>query len=227
MKKIGRIILLLLSITQLCAQVPDLEKAKRKYFQANVISYKETASYSNPETNQMSVTNVLYTIYKPQNKDFEFYCKNENSEEFYKNGLYYNVNHTEKTIYEYENKSNQNVAISSSRLRQFGPTTLLKKKWTFIDETQIDGKIHTHYSNVESINDDDGKQVRVELHIYVSGNFNLTKFERISFVNGKPRETITYLFSNYIFYDKTTNLKVLLPKNYALKYFERQDSFQP
>lgn len=227
MKKIGRIILLLLSIAQLCAQVPDLEKAKRKYFQSNVISYKETASYSNPETNQMSVTNVLHTIYKPQNKDFEFYSKNEDSEEFYKNGLYHHVNHAEKIIYEYENKDNQNAAISSSRLRQFGPTTLLKKKWTFIDEMQIDGKIHTHYSNVESINDNDGKQVKVELHIYISGNFNLTKFERKSFVNGKPGETITYLFSNYIFYDKTTNLKVLLPKNYALKYFERQDALQP
>ncbi|MCI3938946.1 hypothetical protein MQX03_17235 [Chryseobacterium aahli] len=209
------------------AQVPDLEKAKRKYFQANVISYKETASYSNPETYAMSVTNALYTIYKPQNKDFEFYSKNESSEEFYKNGLYYHVNHTEKTIYEYENKDNQNAAISSSRLRQFGPTTLLKKKWTFIDETQIDGKINTHYSNVESINDDDGKQVRVELHIYISGNFNLTKFERKSFVEGKSGETMTYLFSNYIFYDKTTNLKVLLPKNYSLKYFERQDALQP
>lgn len=222
--------LLLFNIVRLYSQVPDLEKAKRKYFQANVISYKETASYSNPETHAMSVTYVLYTIYKPQNKDFEFYSKNESSEEFYKNGLYYHVNHAEKTIYEYENKSNQNAAISSSRLRQFGPTTLLKKKWTFIDETQIDGKIHTHYSNVESINDDDdddGKQVRVELHIYISGNFNLTKFERKSFVDGTPRETITYLFSNYIFYDKTTNLKVLLPKNYALKYFERQDALQP
>lgn len=224
MKKIGRTILLLLSITHLCAQVPDLEKAKRKYFQANVISYKETASYSNPETHAMSVTNVLYTIYKPQNKDFEFYSKNEISEEFYKNGVYYHVNHAEKTIYEYENKSNQNAAISSTLLRQFGPTTLLKKKWTFIDETQIDGKIHTHYSNVESINDDDGKQVRIELHIYISGNFNLTKFERKIFVDGNLGETITYLFSNYIFYDKTTNLKVLLPKNYALKYFERQDA---
>lgn len=227
MKKIGRTILFLLSITQLCAQVPDLEKAKRKYFQANVISYKETASYSNPETNAISVTNVLYTIYKPQNKDFEFYSKNEISEEFYKNGFYYYVNHAEKAIYEYENKGNQNAAISSSRLRQFGPTTLLKKKWTFIDETQIDGKIHTHYSNVESINDDEGKQVRVELHIYISGNFNMTKFERKSFVDGNPGETITYLFSNYIFYDKTTNLKVLLPKNYALKYFERHDALQP
>jgi hypothetical protein len=223
MKNILSIVLLLFSITQLHAQVPDLEKAKRKYFQANVISYKETALYSNSETNAMSVTNVLFTVYKPQNKDFEFYSKNETSEEFYKNGLYHNVNHAEKTIYEYENKDNQNTAISSSRLRQFGPITLLKKKWTFIDETQIDGKIHTHYSNVESI-DDDGKQVRVELHIYISGNFNLTKFERKSFVNGKPGETIMYLFSNYIFYDKTTNLKVLLPKNYALKYFERQDS---
>lgn len=227
MKKIGRTILLLLSITQLCAQVPDLEKAKRKYFQANVISYKETASYSNPKTDVMSVTNVLYTIYKPQNKDFEFYSKNETSEEFYKNGLYYHVNHAEKIIYEYENKSNQKAAIFSFRLRQFGPTTLLKKKWTFIDETQIDGKIHTHYSNVESINDDKGKQVKVELHIYVSGNFNLTKFERKSFVDGNPGETITYLFSNYISYDKTTNLKVLLSKNYALKYFERQDALQP
>lgn len=211
-------------INHLQAQVPDLEKAKRKYFQANVISYKETVSYSNPKTHAMSVTNVLYTIYKPQSKDFEFYSKNESSEEFYKNGLYYNVNHTEKTIYEYENKSDQNAAISSSRLRQFGPTTLLKKKWTFIDETQIDGKINTHYSNVESINYYEGKEIRVELHIYISENFNLTKFERKSFVDGNPRETITYLFSNYIFYDKTTNLKVLLPKNYALKYFERQDA---
>lgn len=221
------ILFLLMNFVGLSSQVPDLEKAKRKYFQANVISYKETASYSNPETHAMPVTNVLYTICKPQNKDFEFYSKNEISEEFYKNGLYYHVNHAEKIIYEYENKRNQNAVISSSRLRQFGPTTLLKKKWTFIDETQIDGKIHTHYSNVESINDDEGKQIRVELHIYISGNFNLTKFERKSFVNGKPGETITYLFSNYIFYDKTTNLKVLLPKNYALKYFERQDALQP
>lgn len=75
MKKIISIVLLLLSIDQLCAQVPDLEKAKRKYFQANVISYKTTAYYPNPETDAISVFSILYTVYKPQNKDFEFYCK--------------------------------------------------------------------------------------------------------------------------------------------------------
>lgn len=221
------LILLFFFSVYLHAQVPDLEKAKRKYFQANVISYKTTAYYPNPETDKISILNCLYTIYKPQNKDFEFYSKNETSEEFYKNNSYHEVNHTEKTIYEYEDKNNQNAAISSSRLRQFGPTTLLKKKWTFIDETQIDGKAHTHYSNVESINNFEGKQIKVEFHIYISENFTLTKFERKSFVDGKLEQTITYLFSNYIFFEKTTNLKLLLPKNYALKYFERQDSLQP
>lgn len=227
MKKIISIILLLFSIAQLCAQVPDLEKAKRKYFQANVISYKTTAYYPNPETDATSVFSILYTVYKPQNKDFEFYSKNETSEEFYKNNSYYEVNHTEKTVYEYENKENQNAAISSSRLRQFGPTTLLKKKWSFIDETQIDGKIHTHYSNIESINHYEGKEIKVEFHIYISRNFTISKFERKSFVDGKLGQTVTYLFSNYIFFDKTTNFKVILPTQYALKYFERQESLQP
>ncbi len=227
MKKIISIVLLLFNIAQLCAQVPDLEKAKRKYFQANVISYKTTAYYPNPETDATSVFSVLYTVYKPQNKDFEFYSKNETSEEFYKNNFYYEVNHSEKTIYEYENKENQNAAITSSRLRQFGPTTLLKQKWSFIDETQIDGKIHSHYSNIESINHYEGKEIKVEFHIYISGNFTISKFERKSFVDGKLGQTVTYLFSNYIFLDKTTNFKVILPKDYALKYYERQDSLQP
>lgn len=227
MKKIINIILLLLSITQLYAQVPDLERAKRKYFHANVISYKSTAYYPNPETEAISVFSILYTVYKPQNKDFEFYSKNETSEEFYKNNFYYEVNHSEKTIYEYENKENQNAAITSSRLRQFGPTTLLKQKWSFIDETKIDGKIHTHYSNIESISHYEGKEIKVEFHIYISGNFTISKFERKSFVDGKLGQTVTYLFSNYIFLDKTTNFKVILPKNYALKYYERQDFLQP
>ena len=227
MKKIISIVLLLFSIAQLSAQVPDLEKAKRKYFQANVISYKTTAYYPNPETDATSVFRILYTVYKPQNKDFEFYSKNETSEEFYKNNFYYEVNHAEKTIYEYENKDNQNAAISSSRLRQFGPTTLLKMKWSYIDDTQIDGKIHSHYSNIESINHYEGKEIKVEFHIYISGNFTISKFERKSFVNGKLGQTVTYLFSNYIFYDKTTNFKVILPKDYALKYYERQDSVKP
>lgn len=227
MKKIISILLLILSVSCLFAQVPDLEKAKRKYFQSNVISYKTTAYYPNPDTDEMSVINVLYTIYKPQNKDFEFYSKNESSEEFYKYGLYHAVNHAEKTIYEYEKRENQNSAISSSRLRQFGPTTLLKKKWKFIDETVIDGKSHTHYSTIESINHYEGKEIKVEFHIYISGNFTLTKFERKSFVGGKLGQTVTFLFSNYIFSDRITNLKVVLPKNYALKYFERQDSLHP
>ncbi|MBO6183826.1 MAG: redoxin domain-containing protein [Chryseobacterium sp.] len=227
MKKILSIVFLLFSIYRLYAQVPDIERAKRKYFQANVISYKTTAYYPIPETDATSVFSVLYTVYKPQNKDFEFYSKNETSEEFYKNNSYYEVNHSEKIIYEYENKDNQNEAISSSRLRQFGPTTLLKMKWSYIDDTQIDGKIHSHYSNIESINHYEGKEIKVEFHIYISGNFTISKFERKSFVDGKLGQTVTYLFSNYIFYDKTTNFKVLLPKNYALKYYERQDSLKP
>lgn len=227
MKKILSFIVLILSITQFSAQVPDLERAKRKYFQANVVSYKTTASYPNPETGNVSNFNVLYTIYKPQSRDFEFYSKNETSEEFYKNGSYYEVKHSEKTIYEYENKDNQNKAISSSRLRQFGPTTLLKKKWSYIEDTQIDGKIHSHYSNIESISHYEGKEIKVEFHIYISGNFTISKFERKSFVDGNLGQTVTYLFSNYIFFDKTTNFKVILPKDYALKYYERQDSLQP
>jgi len=227
MKNILSIILLLLSITQLSAQVPDLEKAKRKYFKANVISYKTTAYYPNPETNAISVFNIFYTIYKPQNRDFEFYSKNETSEEFYKNNSYYEVNHSEKTIYEYETTDHQKVAISSSRLRQFGPTTLLKKKWSYIDDTQIDGKIHSHYSNIESISHHEGKEMKIEFHIYISENFTISKFERKSFVDGKLGHTVTYLFTNYIFSDKTTNFKVILPKDYALKYYERQDSLQP
>lgn len=209
------------------AQVPDLEKAKRKYFQANVISYKTVAYYPNPETDAVSVINAVYTIYKPQNKDFEFYSKSDSSEEFYKNGFYHDVNHAEKTIYEYEKKENQNSAILLSRLRQYGPTTLLKKKWNFIDETVIDGKNHMHYSNIESIRYFEGKEIKVEFHIYISENLTLNKFERKSLVDGKHGQTVTYLFSNYIFLDKTTNLKVLLPKNYALRYFERQDSLHP
>lgn len=227
MKKIISILLLLLSITQISAQVPDLERAKRKYFQANVISYKTTAFYPNPETGAISTFNVLYTVYKPQSKDFEFSSKNETSEEFYKNGFYFEVKHSEKTVYEYESKDNQNEAISLSRLRQFGPTTLLKKKWSYIDDTQIDGKIHSHYSNVESIYHYEGKEIKVEFHIYISGNFTISKFERKSFVDGNLGQTVTYLFSNYIFLDKTTNFKVILPKDYALKYYERQDSLWP
>ncbi|MFL9835330.1 TlpA family protein disulfide reductase [Chryseobacterium terrae] len=226
MKKIIHILLLLL-IIQLHAQVPDLEKAKRKYFQANVISYTTIASYPNPETDVTSVFNVFYTIYKPQSKDFEFYSKNETSEEFYKNNSYYEVNHSEKTIYEYEKKDNQDAAIASSRLRQFGPTTLLKMKWSYIDDTQIDGKIHSHYSNIESVRQYEGKEIKVEFHIYISGNFTISKFERKSFVDGKLGQTVTYLFSNYMFFDKTTNFKVVLPKDYALKYYERQDSLKP
>ncbi|MCX8531884.1 TlpA family protein disulfide reductase [Chryseobacterium luquanense] len=226
MKKILGIIFLLLNICQLFAQVPDIEKAKRKYFKANVISYKTTAYYPNPETNATSVFSVLHTVYKPQSSDFEFYSKNETSEEFYKNNSYYLVNHSEKTVYEYENKDNQKDAISSSRLRQFGPTTLLKKKWSYIDDTQIDGKIHSHYSNIESSNHYEGKEIKVEYHIYISGNFTISKFERKSFVDGKLGQTVTYVFSNYIFLDKTTNFKVFLPKDYALKYYERQDSLK-
>jgi hypothetical protein len=226
-RKITSILFLLLNFVDLYCQVPDIEKAKRKYFQANVISYKTTAYYPNPETDETSVINISYTIYKPLNKDFEFYSTGESSEEFYKNGFYHHINHAEKTIFEYENKDNQNSAISSSRLKQLGRTTLLKKKWNFIDETQFDGKIHTHYSNMESISYFEGKEIKVEFHIYISENFNLTKFERKSFVNGKLGQTVTYLYSNYIFFDKTTNLKVVLPKNYALKYFERQDSLKP
>lgn len=220
-------IFLALFTVLLHAQVSDLERTKRKYFQANVISYKTTAHYPNPETDEISVLNILYTIYKPQIKDFEFYSKNEMSEEFYKNGLYQRVSHSEKTVYEYEETDNQREAISSSTLRLYGPTTLLKKKWNFIDETIIDGKSHTHYSNIENISYFEGKEIKVEFHIYISENFTLTKFERKSFVDGKHGQTVTYLFSNYIFLDKTTNLKALLPKNYALKYFERQDSRHP
>lgn len=227
MKQTISIFLLLLNYICCLSQVPDLEKAKRKYFQANLVSYKTTAYYPNPETDAISTFSIFYTIYKPQNKDFEFYSKNENSEEFYKNNAYYLVNHAEKTIYEYENKDNQNAAVSSSRLRQFGQTTLLKMKWSFIDETLIDGKIHSHYSNIESISHFEGKEIKVEFHIYISGNFTIRKFERKSFVDGKLGQTVTYLFDNYIFFDKTTNFKVILPKNYALKYYERQDSLQP
>ena len=227
MKYFFFIFLSLFCSIHLYSQVPDLERAKRKYFQANVISYKTTAYYPNPDTDATSVLNIFYTVYKPQSKDFEFYSKNETSEEFYKNNAYYEVNHAEKTIYEYENKDNQDEAISSSRLRQFGPTTLLKKKWSYIDDTQVDGKIQSHYSNIESISHYEGKEIKIEFHIYISGNFTISKFERKSFVDGKLGQTVTYLFTNYIFLDKTTNFKVILPKDYALKYYERQDSLRP
>ena len=194
MTKILRIVILLLGITQISAQVPDLEKAKRKYFQANVISYKTTAYYPNPETDGTSVLNISYTVYKPQSRDFEFYSKNEISEEFYKNNAYYEVNHAEKTIYEYENKDNQDEAISSSRLRQFGPTTLLKKKWSFIDETQVDGKTHSHYSNIESISHYEGKEIKIEFHIYVSGNFTIRNLkEKVLLMENLGKPSLTFL----------------------------------
>lgn len=209
------------------SQVPDLERAKRKFFQANVISYKTTAYYPNPDTEETKVFSIHYSVYKPQNKDFEFYSKDGTSEEFYKNNSYFNVNHAEKTIYEYEKKDNQDQAISSSRLRQFGPTTLLKKKWTFIDETLIDGKAHSHYAHLESLTHYEEKEIKVEFHLYISTQFTVSKFERKSFIDGKLGQTVTYLFSNYQFSNKTTNFKVALPQNYALKYYERQESLQP
>ncbi|WP_312077048.1 hypothetical protein [Chryseobacterium sp.] len=224
MTKILRIIILLLSITQLSAQVTDLERAKRKYFQANVISYTSTAEYPNPDTDEITVVKINYKVYKPQIEDFEFYSKRENIEEFYKNGNYSSVHHAEKTIYEYENKDNLKKDLINFNSRLYNPTTLLKRNWHSIDDTQIAGNNQTHYSNVESIRHYEGKEIKIEYHIYISLNFTLTKFERKSFVDGQLGQTVSYLFSNYQFSNKTTNFKVTLPQDYALKYYERQES---
>lgn len=224
MTKFFSIFFLLFCIFYFNAQIPDLEKARRKYFQANVISYTSTAEYPNPDTDEITVVKINYKVYKPQIDDFEFYSKKENIEEFYKNGNYFSVHHTEKTIYEYENKDNLKKDLINFNARLYNPTTLLKRQWHYIDDTQIAGNNQTHYSNVESISHYEGKEIKIEYHIYISRNFTLTKFERKSFVDGQLGQTVSYLFSNYQFSNKTTNFKVTLPQDYALKYYERQES---
>lgn len=205
-----------------------LEKTKQKYFQSNTISYTATAFYPNPDTEEVSSFSIFYKVFKPKSKDYEFYSKNENSEEYFINGNYSEVNGSEKTIYQYENIQNQKDYLKSSRLVQYGPVSLLKRDWNFVNDVVLNGKKKAHYSLIDDLSEYEGKKLKVEFHIYISPDFTISKFERKSFVDNKLGQTVTFEYSNYLFSKSNDKLKLIFPENYySLKYYERIENIKP
>lgn len=227
MKKLISIFFLLLNVVLVSANNIKLEKTRHKYLRANTISYMSTAFYPNPETEELTIFKVFHTIKNPKNKNYQFYNKDDNSEELFKNGIYSAIDHNEKTIYKFEKKENQLNALKSSRLELYGPVPLIKRDWKYEDETVIDGETKTHYSLVDEVRQFKGKTIKVEFHIYISQDYTITKFERKSYVDNKLGQTITYNYSNYVFSKQRKDLTLFLPENYSLKYYERIETLKP
>jgi hypothetical protein len=200
-----------------------LEKARQKYNTHKSIAYKTIAQYPNPETEEVTSFDIFYIVNNHKTKNFEFYSKTENSEEFYEKGDYSNVNNLEKSIYKYEKRKNQTNAIQNSRLVQYGPTFLLKYNWKYEDEIKVNEEIQSHYSFLAETHQFEGKTIKAEFHIYINKIYSISKFERKSYVDNKLGQTITFEFSNYEFSKNLIKLKSTLPKNFALKYYERSE----
>jgi len=204
-----------------------LEKTREKYVKAKAISYKATAFYPNPDTDEITSFSTYYTIYNSNVNKYDFYSKSENQEELYKNDIYTEINHSEKAYYQYENKLNQIEEMKSFRLSLYGPISLLNYHWNFVNDTIINEKKLSHYSFLESENKFENKTIKVEFHIYISLDYCISKFERKSYVDNKLGQTVTYKFDDYKFSNKKRNFNYSLPENYSLKYFERIENLQP
>ena len=204
-----------------------LENTRQKYNNTASISYKATAFYPNPDTGEITSFSIFYTIYNPKNKAFDFHSQNDDTEELYKNGIYTEIKKSEKAYYQYENKQNQDEAMLSSRLAQYGPVALLKHKWKYIDDISADAKLQSHYSFIEDEHEYNGKTVKTVFHLYIAPDNSVSKFERKSYVDNKLGQTVTYKFSNYTFLNKKESFNYSLPKDYSLKYFERIEQLKP
>lgn len=224
MNKILISILLVFPSLFLFGNTAKLEQTRIKYSKATSIQYQSTAFYPNPETDEISTFTVQYHIYLPENVKYDFYSKYENEEEYYKTDEYFKINHEEKTIFKYESKQNQNDALKSSRLAQYGPVSLLRNNWEYNGEKNLEGKNHAHYSFVESVSEYEGKIIKVIFQIYIADDFTLAKFERKVYIDKNMTQNVTYNFTNYIFSNQKSDLQINLPKTYSLKYFERLET---
>ena len=211
----------------LFANNEKLEKTTEKYNKAKVISYTATAFYPNPDTDEITSFSTHHTIYNLPNNKYDFYSKSENQEEFYKNDIYTRINHSEKAYYQYENKSNQIEEMKSFRLSLYGPISLLKHNWNFVNDKILNGTKLSHYSFVESEKKYEDKMIKIEFHIYISSDYSISQFERKSYIDNKLGQTVTYKFDDYKFSNKKSNFNYSLPENYSLKYFERVENLQP
>ncbi|WP_411897594.1 TlpA family protein disulfide reductase [Elizabethkingia occulta] len=204
-----------------------LENTRQKYNSATSISYRSTAFYPNPDTDEITTSSVFYTIYNLKNMAFDFHSQNDDTEEIYKNGIYTEIKKSEKAYYQYENKQNQDEAMQSSRLAQYGPVALLKHKWKHIEDISADEKLQSHYSFIEDEHEYKGKIIKTIFHLYITPDNSISKFERKSYVDNKLGQTVTYIFSNYTFSNKKEPFNYFLPRNYSLKYFERIEQLKP
>ncbi len=203
-----------------------LEKAKEKYSKANSISYRQTAFYPNPDTDEVKSFSIYYTLYNFRDNGYDFHSKSEHQEELYQKDIYTKINHDEKAYYQYENMLNQVEEMKSFRLSLYGPIPLLKHNWNFVNDTILDKKKLSHYSFVESESKYESKIIKIEFHIYISADYSISRFERKSHIDNKLGQTVTYKFDDYNFSNKKSNFNYSLPENYSLKYFERVENLQ-
>lgn len=205
----------------------QLQKTRERYAKANSVTYKETAFYPNPDTDEVSSWTTFYTIYDPGKKDFEFESKSGNVQTFYKNEIFTEVRNDEKVYYRYEIISNQTEALESSRLKLYGPVSLLSKDWKYADETAMEGKKLSRYSVLQDEREYEGKKIKTEFNIYISPDNTVLQFDRKNYIDNKLSQTITYKFDDYIFDDSRKDFKVAIPERYAMKYFERIETLKP
>lgn len=214
--------LLILSSIFLSAK-NDFEKTKEQFKINKSVSYVLTAFYPNPDTDEVTTSKTFYILNNYNTEKFHFYTKINSSEEIFENGIYTEVNHNEKTLSQFEQVENQEKMLKNSRLFQYGPTFLLNHNWKYENELLINGVKHSRYSFVQSINQYEGKTIKIEFNIYISPQFLISKLERKSYVDNKIGQTVTFDYSDYKFSKKDIKFKTSAKENYALKYFERNE----
>ncbi len=223
MNKIIFTFFLIFSSTYLSASNFSLEKARKKINSHNSLSFNTTAYYPIPETDEINKFTTFYIVNNYKSKNFDFFSKTGNDEEIFKNGEYKRIKNNEKTEYQFEEIKNQTEQIQNSHLVQYGPIFLLNLNWNFVDEVLINKEKFSHFSYIESTRKYQEKTIKVEYNIYISQKNLVSKFERKSFVDDKLGQTVTYEFSDYRFSKNEIDFNYSLPKNYALKYFEKID----
>lgn len=117
--------------------------------------------------------------------------------------------------------------MEASRLRQFGPVSLLHYNWKYIDEALIDGGKLSHYSMIQDEREYESKKIKTEFNIYVTKDNVISQFERKNYIDNNLSQTITYKFDDYVFDSSKMEFDVVIPEKYALKYFERIETLKP
>lgn len=219
-------VLLLVLLFTSCTEVDHLQLAKDRFTSSKYISYTTEALFPIPDS---ELVNTVYVdsellFNETDSVGYEFTQQTQGLDRMYKNGEYKVVNHKLRMNRvllpkHFKTKEQFTQGVQNSFVyKKWAPMNLLKQDWSLKGDTLFNDTRFKNYFRIDDERRFQGRDIRTELHIFISETGLLERFERRNFNDGNLVQRVVFNYRDYKIDKEKGQIQYKIPPGYQTTF---------